>query len=207
MRSDLATPYTLLQPVLRGFASMHPAAKLRNVQLPPHLATANMHLDPDFQHLTYGDSGTHRGKGLTDLCPDDVVVFYSGLNPVSTCNHRLVYALVGLYRVAESVRAKSIPALRWAENAHTRCVELEGSDVVVRAKTESSGRLKRCIPIGEFRDRAYRVSRDILRDWGGLSCRDGYLQRSAVLPTLLDPPRFTQWFEDQAPEFVTSNNP
>ena len=33
---------------------------------------------------------------------------------------------------------------------------------VVRAKPESSGRLRRCIPIGEFRDRAYRVNREIL---------------------------------------------
>ena len=207
MRAELATPYTLLQPALRSFESTHPAAELRNVQLPWNLATANMHLDPDFQQLTYGDSGTRRGKGLTDLSPDDVVVFYSGLKPVSTCEHRLVYALVGLYRVAESVRAQSIPALRWSQNAHTRCVELEGRDVVVRAKSESSGRLRRCIPIGEFRDRAYRVKREILADWGGLSCRDGYLQRSAVLPTLLDPPRFMQWFEGQAPQFVNANNP
>ena len=61
--------------------------------------------------------------------------------------------------------------------------------------------------IGEYRDRAYRVDRTILAEWGGLSCRDGYLQRSAVLPTLLDPPRFMRWFDSQAPELVSSNNP
>lgn len=207
MQTELATPYTLIQPALVRFEGTHPTAPRRSVQLPSNLVAANMHLDPDFRHLTYGDSGTRRGKGLTDLGPGDVVVFYSGLKPVSTCEHRLVYALVGLYRVAESVRAHSVPGRRWSENAHTRCVYLEGRDVIVKAEPGSSGRLNQCIPIGEFRDRAYRVERGILTDWGGLSCRDGYLQRSAVLPTLLDPQRFIRWFECQAPELINSNNP
>ncbi len=47
------------------------------------LASANMHLDPDFENLTYGDSGTRRGKGLTDLDHDDFIVFYSGVKPES----------------------------------------------------------------------------------------------------------------------------
>ncbi len=207
MPTELATPYTLIQSALARFEAAHPAAQLRHVRLPRNLVSANMHLDPDFKHLTYGDSGTRRGKGLTDLGPGDVVAFYSGLKPVAACEHRLVYALVGLYRVAESVRVESVPAPRWSENAHTRCVDREGRDVIVRAKPGSSGRLKQCIPIGEFRTRAYRVESGILAEWGGLSCRDGYLQRSAVLPTLLDPPRFMQWFESQTPDLVSSNNP
>lgn len=207
MCTEFLTPYTLVQPALARFEGTHRTVPTQHVRLPKNLIPANMHLDPDFQHLTYGDSGTRRGKGLTDLGPGDVVAFYSGLKPVGACAHRLVYALVGLYLVAESVRVQSVAASRWSENAHTRCVERESSDVVVRAKPGSSGRLKQCIPIGEFRDRAYRVERGILADWGGLSCRDGYLQRSATLPTLLDPQRFMQWFGSQAPELVSSNNP
>lgn len=207
MRTELATPYTLIQSALAKFEAAHPAASPRHCRLPWNLAAANMHLDPDFEHLTYGDSGTRRGKGLTDLCPGDLVVFYSGLKPVAACEHRLVYALVGLYRVAESVRVQSVSEPRWSENAHTRCMDREGSDVIVRAKPGSSGRLKQCIPIGEFRTRAYRVQSAILAEWGGLSCRDGYLQRSAVLPTLLDPRRFMRWVDRQSPEFVSSNNP
>jgi hypothetical protein len=137
------------------------------VRLPSELLTANMHLDPDFQHLTYGDSGTRRGKGLTDLGPDDVIVFYSGLKPVTACRHRLVYALVGLFRVAESVRVESVSESQWSANAHTRRTHREPSDVIVRAKRGSSGRLRECIPIGEFRDRAYRVEKGILAEWGG----------------------------------------
>lgn len=207
MRPEFATPYTLVQPALAQFEGRHAGAPLQHVRLPWNLASANMHLDPDFNHLTYGDSGARRDKALTDLGPGDVIVFYGGLKPVAACEHRLVYAVVGLYWVTEAVRVRSVIAPRWSENAHTRCVDQEPSDVIVRAESGSSGRLKKCIPIGEFRDRAYRVRPEILADWGGLSCRDGYLQRSAVLPNLLDPPRFIQWFERQTPELVSSNNP
>lgn len=207
MQPDLATPYTAIQSAMARFEGGHPASRPRHVKLPAHLVGATMHLDPDFEHLTYGDSGIRRGKGLTDLGPQDIVVFYAGLRPVAECEHRLVYALVGLYRVNESVRAQSVPKQRWGENAHTRCVGLEGSDVILRATPGSSGRLKRCIPIGEFRDRAYRVESKILEEWGGLSCRDGYLQRSAVLPTFLEPRLFMRWFESRSPELVSSNNP
>jgi hypothetical protein len=166
-----------------------------------------MHLDPDFAYLTYGDNGVRRGKGLADLGRGDVVVFYGSLRPVAACQHRLVYALVGLYRVREVVRLKSITGPQWSENAHTRCVNHEGSDVIVRGERGASGRLRRCIPIGEFRDRAYRLTHGMLEAWGGLSCRDGYLQRSAVPPSLLDPRRFIDWFERQGAKLVNSNNP
>jgi hypothetical protein len=197
----------LIQPALAEFERRHTAASPQHVRLPQNLIPANMHLDPDFERLTYGDSGTRRGKGLTDLGSGDVVVFYGGLKPVASCEHRLMYALMGFYRVAEVVRAQSVPTQRWHENAHTRCVDQEATDVIVRATPGSSGRLRECIPVGEFRDRAYRVEREILADWEGLSCRDGYLQRSAVLPTLLSPRRFMRWFERQAPDIVSWNNP
>jgi hypothetical protein len=207
MSRALETPYTSIRIALAAFEASHPGVASRYVTLPQRLISSNMHLDPDFDHLTYGDSGTRRGRRLTELATDDIVVFYAGLKPIAPCPHLLVYGLVGLYHVAEAVRVASVPSIRWSENAHTRCVDREGSDVIVRAQPGSSGRLKRCIPIGEFRGLAYRVRRDILDEWGGLSCRDGYLQRSAVLPTLLDPRLFMRWFDRQCPELVNANNP
>lgn len=207
MRAPLATPYSLVAPALARFAEAHPKARDRTVRLPSGLTAANMHLDPDFGQLTYGDGGNRRGKPLLDLGRDDLVVFYGGLRPVAPCEHRLVYALVGAYRVNEVVRLRSVVEARWSENAHTRCLEHEPSDVIVRAQPGRSGRLRRCIPIGEFRDGAYRVKLPILAAWGGLSCRNGYLQRSAVLPRFLDAPRFLGWFEEQGPELVSANNP
>ena len=53
--------------------------RMTGCSLPPHLAAQNMHLDPDFEHLTYGDRGT-KGKQLsTTLQRDDLLVFYSRL--------------------------------------------------------------------------------------------------------------------------------
>lgn len=207
MRDELETPYSLVQPALARFAEAHPAAPLRWVQLPRSLASAYMHLDPDFEHLTYADNGLRRGRPLAQLREEDVVVFYASLRPVAPCQHRLVYALVGLYRVCEAVRLASVVESQWCDNAHTRCRDHEASDVIVRGKRGSSGRLRHCIPIGEFRDGAYRLTPGILKAWGGLSCHDGFIQRSAVLPSLLYPQRFLSWFEKQGGELVSANNP
>lgn len=204
-RRGLSTPYDLARPALARFVETHPDAPPRAVELPAELARANMHLDPDFGALTYGDT-ERRGRGLADLEPGDVVAFYAGLRPVTTA-HALVYALIGLYRVGEVVRLGTVPQTRWHENAHTRRSDHRATDVIVRADPRASGRLRKCVPIGEFRDRAYRVEKDVLDAWGGLSCRDGYLQRSAVPPRLLEPARFLAWFERRRPELVSSNNP
>jgi hypothetical protein len=167
MRAKLATSYKTVEPALERFARRHPSAPLQFVRLPSHLNPLNMHLDPDFEHLTYGDGWRRRGKPLVDLGPGDVIVFYGGLRPVAPREHRLVYALVGLCWVDEVVRAESVEEPRWHENAHTRVSEPEGSDVIVRGEDGSSGRLRRCIPIGEYRDNAYRITREILDAWGG----------------------------------------
>ena len=197
-RPELATPYAAVAPALRRFPG---------VTLPAALARRPMHLDPDFDRLTYGDDGARRGRGLAALEPGDVVVFFAGLRPTRPIEHRLLYALVGLFRVREVVRADAIPPERWAENAHTRRRVRSPTDVVARADPASSGRFRRCVPIGEWRDRSYRVRRDLLARWGGLSCRDGWLQRSGVPPAFRDPARFLAWLDAERPELVAANAP
>jgi hypothetical protein len=197
-REGLATPYASVSGAL---------ARFPQARLPAALRRRPMHLDPDFAHLTYGDDGARRGRSLTALAPGDLVAFFAGLRPIRPIAHRLLYALVGLYRVAEVVPASSVPESRWSENAHTRRSRRGPTDVVVRADPSRSGRLRRCIPIGEWRDGCYRVRPDLLERWGHLSCRDGYLQRSAVPPSFRDPSRFLAWLEAQGPELVRLNNP
>lgn len=175
--------------------------------LPESFVGLNPHLDPDFDCLTYGDNGLRRGKGMYDLVEDDLVVFFAGMRPVIQCEHRLIYAIIGLYRIREVARLRDIPPERWGENAHTRKLKQGPDDVIIRAKPGVSGRIERAIPIGEFRDKAYRVRRDLLLIWGDLSCRDGFIQRSAVPPTFNDPARFLSWFEAQSPRFTATNNP
>ena len=58
---------------------------------------------------------------------------------------------------------------------------------------------------GEWRDGAYRVRRDVLQAWGGLSVADGYVQRSAVPPAFLAPRRFEGWLARQGVRLVPAN--
>jgi hypothetical protein len=167
--------------------------------LPEHLKNKHMHLDPDFTHLTYGDRHP-RDLPIRELEPGDFLVFYAGLRSIRPADRHLIYAIIGFFTVREVVRAGDIPKARWHENAHTRRAG-SPDDLVVRAEPGHSGRLGRCLPIGEYRSRAYRVRPDLLEAWGGISVKDGYLQRSGRLPRFLEPERFMEWFADQKPVF------
>ena len=136
----------------------------------------------------------------------DLLVFYGSLRPVHRCEHKLLYALMGLYVVQEVVPVDRVPRHRWHENAHVRKVKRGETDIVVRAKPDGSGRFDRCIPIGEWRSRAYRVRHDILGAWGGLSVKDGFIQRSAVPPSFANPARFLRWFQKQGIRLTRRNN-
>jgi len=127
------------------------------------VSEASQNLDPDFDRLTYCDNGLRRGKGLCDLDAGDLVVFFAGLRPIKQSPHRLIYGIIGLYRVAEAVRLRDIPSSRWVENARTRKMRHGPDDIIVRAQSGVSGRLTRAIPIGEYRDGAYRVRCDLGR--------------------------------------------
>jgi hypothetical protein len=177
-----------------------------DVRFPPDLVDGLMHLDPDFAHLTYGDDGSRRGSRLVQFGTGDILAFYAGLRPVRQCEHRLLYALIGLYVVDEVVWARDVPRAKWCQNAHTRKVKRGEMDVVVRGRPGVSGRLERCIPIGELRSGAYRVRPDVLEAWGGLSVKDGYIQRSAVPPRFLDADLFYHWFQEQKIGLLPRNN-
>lgn len=192
---NLNKPYAGVSPALASFGS----------SLPAHLAKQDMHLDPDFKHLTYGD-GRERAKQIrSKLTAGDLIVFYGGLRDVHP-SPRLVYAIIGLYVVDDIVSATSVPRSRWDENAHTRLTSLGADDIVVRASPRVSGRLERCLPIGEYRERAYRVSPGLLTAWGGLSVNNGYLQRSARLPEFSDANKFYKWFQRQGVSLIPRNN-
>jgi hypothetical protein len=193
-RDGLATPYQRISGAVSPFSQ----------SLPLHLADLSMHLDPDFEHLTYGDRGP-KGKQLSrTLQRDDLLVFYAGLRDTSTRN--LVYAIIGLFVVDRLVNAREQPAIMAHRNAHTRrALSPEADDVIVIAQQAASGRLEKCIPIGEYRSKAYRVREDLLSVWGGISANDGYLQRSAVFPALRSPHQFLLWWKQQRPQLINDN--
>ena len=201
-----ARGFSEIVPALNSFAIAHGLDLTSDLKFPQDLLSRNMHLDPDFEHLTYGDVGDRRGAEIRHLKEDDLLVFYAGLRSIRPQDAQLVYALVGLFVVGEIVPAAQVTPARRHENAHTRKIRFGASDIVVRAKRGQSGRFDRCLPIGEYRDRAYRVRRDVLDAWGGLRVNDGYIQRSARPPAFANPERFHRWYVAQNVGLLARNN-
>jgi hypothetical protein len=132
-------PYNALAPALSKFG----------VTLPDHLRARHMHLDPDFDYLSYGDQGARASQLRTKLSQGDRIVFYSGLKDVHD-SPRLVYAIVGIFVVDDIVLATSVPKSARNATAHSRRILAKGAqDIVVRGNQQLSGRLERCLPFGE----------------------------------------------------------
>ena len=163
------------------------------LRLPVRLHDEPMHLDPDFLQLTYGDD-PRRGRILKELREGDFIAFYSSLRSLQ--DRKLVYALIGLFVLAGSpIMASEIADHQRLSNAHTRWKNVKAGDIVAFGKPGQSGLFERCLPIGEFRDRAYRVRRDVLTEWGDITVKNGWLQRSANLPEFKSPASFRKWLE------------
>lgn len=168
----------------------------RCFRLPPPLHRQPMHLDPDFRQLTYGDD-SHRGRLLKEFDEGDFLAFYSSFRPLQP--GKLVYALIGLFVLSgRPVDASKIPEADRFRNAHTRWKNTKPGDIIAFGEDSESGLFDRCIPIGEWRDNAYRVRKDILTEWGGISpVKNGWIQRSANLPLFRDPGRFKRWLDQK----------
>jgi Nucleotide modification associated domain 3 len=67
-----------------------------------------MHLDPDFDNLTYGDQGERANQLRRKLSQGDRIIFYSGMKDVHD-RSRLVYAIIGMFVVDDIVLATSVP--------------------------------------------------------------------------------------------------
>jgi hypothetical protein len=112
-----------------------------------------------------------------------------------------------IYVIDDIVLANGLPLGKRYTNAHSRRImQPDAKDVIVRARSDVASSLERCLPIGEYREKAYRVRPDISKEWGGLSVKNGYLQRSARLPRFLDPERFQSWFNSKNPVLLQKNN-
>jgi hypothetical protein len=204
-RPGLERRYGEVLPALHRICTKN-GCEFHDLRFPKELLEKPMHLDPDFECLTYGNPANTKGMALQRLRDGDLVAFYAGLRPTPQCGQRLVYALVGIFIVHEVVSASSVPPDRWYENAHVRKLDCCATDVIVRGKADVSGRFDRCIPIGGWRTGAYRVHEELLAKWGGLSVKDGFLTRSAVPPLLRKPEQFTDWLNGQSIPLIQRNN-
>jgi len=179
VHTGLEKPYGALAPLISDYGR----------DLPHHLHPRHMHLDPDFDYLTHGDQGERAKQLRANLGAGDLLVFYASLTDIHA--KTLVYAIIWLYVIENIMLATVLPLAARHTNAHSRRIlQPDAQDLIVRGRPGVSGRLERCLPIGDYREKAYRVRPDILEEWGGLSVKNGYLQRSGRLPQFLDPERF-----------------
>ena len=180
----------------RSSASAHgcPSGSLTGSRTPTRTSAAS-------PTATGASGGSRSARSSTG---GDLLVFYAGLRDVG--DGRLVYALIGLLTVGSIVAARDLPSERWAENAHTRRLEIGETDVVVRGREGASGRFERALEFAGYRAGAYRVFPELLGRWGGLGVRDGYVQRSARLPEIGDPARFLDWLVAQRVGLVARDN-
>ncbi len=193
-----------------------PFVSSMGVDWPSHLSGL-CHLDPDFAHLTYGD-GTKRAKRMREhLRPGGFVVFWSGMRCVET--QKRVCSIIGFFKIAYVIDGVMVGPADAHRNAHTRFLLPDSSDdIVVFARPESSGRLRKHIQIGEAVlapgwTRAQQcIFPNLLDEWGqvqnedGSYIKNGYIQRSVNPPIFVDPAKFLAWFFNKKPQFVHANN-
>jgi putative DNA base modification enzyme with NMAD domain len=186
---------------------LHAALKNLSSLLPAWLSGRDTHLDPDFGYLTYGDSDSRAYQIQSKLKSGDLLAFYSGNRDLRQPTGQLLYVLICLYVIDAILPSSAVPNSAWHENAHTRRIPCPGKhQIIVRARPKVSGRLEKSIPIGNYRERAYRVYPNLLEKWGGLSVKNGYIQRSARLPRFNNALQFYEWFKNQRVPLVSKNN-
>lgn len=198
--------HQLYQPVVEAFV---PEDAPRSVHW-PHRLPRHGHFDPDFRNLTYGDV-KNKAKRICEVFGANekdkkFIVFYAGLRSILT--GELWYSIIGFYTVKCIRRGPDVPQRDWPRNHHTRNGGCNDQDtVIVFADKSESGRLCKHIPIGNYHDRAWRVTPGLLNQWGGLDVKDGYIQRSAFLPRFCNGDQFLAWFWRQKPELICEDNP
>jgi len=120
----LARNYDEVIPPLKEFCQRFSRRLHDDLRFPEELRKRQMHLDPDFQYLTYGDRGDRRGAGISEMTEGDLLVFYSGLRPIYPTRDKLTYAIVGLYVVRDVMLARTVPHDLRYQNAHTRKMKI-----------------------------------------------------------------------------------
>lgn len=175
------------------------------IEFPEHLSNDGCHLDPDFDFSTYGDQATGRGLRVGDLKKGDFIAFFASFKPIKKCDHNLLYALYGIMFVDKVMKVNDVPENEFHKNAHTRVKNLNKDHWVVFANPSLSGRFSKAIPIGEFRDGSYRVTKELLYLWGGIGVKNGYIQRSVCPPWFTNPEQFLKWLDSQKITLINSN--
>lgn len=193
-----------------------------HVSMPASLRGKSAHLDPDFRvgYLSYGSYPIIEGSGkkyqqgvaMRELSPGDYVIFYNSMQPVSKPDKtgNLVYGIIGILKVRSVKQVSDITdEAEIQANIHTRRPYRVPTDVVVYGEPEKSGRLEKYLPIGVYEARKkksqYYIKQSLADEWGGVSHK--YIQRAMNPVNLHNPIRFFEWWEQQNPTLMHTNNP
>ena len=177
------------------------SVKKLGVTLPVNLSfKVKVHLDPDFESLTFGEPFikenrklSSRGQIINQLDVGDFIAFFAAFRPTQNgYKYPLAYCLFGIFHIYRKTYVKELSITERKQCAHGRRKKSE-CDLVVWANSENSGRFRQAIPIGEYRQNAYRVKQELLVEWGGVNVKNGYIQRSVRPPFFNNPQQFLDW--------------
>lgn len=200
-KSGMNTTYENLSPYFKSWCLENDA----ELEFPQNLNNKSCHLDPDFYFSTYGDQATGRGLRVGDLNEGDFIAFFASFKPITKCDHKLVYALYGIMVVDKVLSVADVPENEFHKNAHTRIENMNNDHLVVFANPSLSGRFSSAIPIGEYRNGSYRVTKEILDIWGDIGVKDGFIQRSVCPPWFTKPEQFLKWLDSQPVKLINKN--
>lgn len=200
-KSGMGTSYDDLLPDFESWCQKN----LVKIEFPKYQINKGCHLDPDFDFSTYGDQATGRGLRVGDLKKNDFLAFFASFKPITTCDYNLIYALYGIIVIDKVLKVKDVPVKDLHMNAHTRVKNPNDDHWVVFGNPLLSGRFSHAIPIGEFRNGSYRVKKEILDEWGDISVKDGFIQRSVCPPWFTKPEQFLKWLESKQVKLINSN--
>jgi hypothetical protein len=201
-RQGMETTYTQMDTHFSKFTEQNAI----ELAFPEHLKLIGCcHLDPDFENLTYGDQASGRGNRVRELDVGDFIAFFASFRPIIPCDHVLVYALYGIFFIDNIKKAKDISSDQWHVNAHTRIQKMNGEHLIAFADKSRSGRFRHAIPIGEYRNGAYRITNKILDAWGDIGVKDGFIQRSVCPPWFTKPDQFLKWLDFQQVKLINNN--
>lgn len=142
------------------------------------LANWQIHHDPNFAALTYGETGSRGAYTalLRELDQGDIIAFYTGLRGTSAYTHRYIIGYMTVARVydcREQARAAYAPA-EWeriltslAENAHVKRYRATGNlddGLVLVDGTTPGGRLEQAVRISTHHGGGHHYLTDTLQE-------------------------------------------
>jgi putative DNA base modification enzyme with NMAD domain len=127
--------------------------------VPRRIADRPAHIDPDFEHLTYGDAAPHKRRQLARLEPGDLLVFYAGFEPWPHQDIPRLFA-IGWFEVkavhrlpAQQISTDCELRLRFGNTAHFWRHPPDQELALIEGEPRQSRFLRQAVPLGDGEDR------------------------------------------------------